>query len=75
MRYLIVCLVCWFAVACSSPEPTAPIRPFACGGTCSSSVECRSAFDDCRSCFNGHCSGTLPAEPLPVDAGVPNTGK
>lgn len=59
-------------IACQRPAP-APFQakgpaPASCGGSCSSSVECRSAFDDCRSCFNGHCSGTLPADPK--DAGI-----
>lgn len=49
------------------------VVPVSCGGPCSSSVECRAAFDDCRTCFGGHCSGTLPADP-PKDAGVDAPG-
>jgi hypothetical protein len=43
-----------------------------CGGFCSSSAECRDVISNCKYCYAGRCSSTLPASP--VDAGVDAPG-
>lgn len=63
--------------ACARPTTRASssdITQTSCSAGCSSSVECRSALSGCQSCWNGHCSAVLPADPDPGDAGVDAPG-
>lgn len=65
-----------FAFAgCGRPAPSPGKTRLVAG--CSSSSECKTNSDGCSYCYNGQCSCSLPAEPIPgakVDAGVDALG-
>lgn len=60
---LIVLVLCGCWSTRSSPKPRS------CGGGCTINGQCADIFSDCRVCFGGFCTSSLPAQPA-SDAGV-----
>lgn len=49
----------------TTPPKDASLRSPKLQDTCSSSSECTHNTNGCTYCYGGHCSCTLPAEPIP----------